>query len=175
MAYDLQALIADEATIRTAVPAGAVVIRLPQGKAMIPVSDQVREVHDIPFLPLTDEGITEVPDGIATMGEAIARAGRVAYVEAEFFGGVGTQACVTWDASRIPSQPLVDVHAINTALRFLGVVIGDHHDEFDALGLGNCRGTDEWLRIAEPDASPNGGPARRSGNSGVSGGPPSVS
>ena len=28
---------------------------------------------------------------------------------------------------------------------------------------------------AEPDASPNGGPAERLGNSGVSGGPPSVS
>ena len=122
MAYDLQALIADEGAIWTAVSAGAVVIRLPQGKAMIPVSDQLREVHDVPFLPLTDGGVTEVPDGIATMGEAIARAGRVAYVEAEFFGVVGTQACVTWDASQIPSPPLVDAHAINTAIRFLGVV-----------------------------------------------------
>jgi hypothetical protein len=28
---------------------------------------------------------------------------------------------------------------------------------------------------AEPDASPNGGPAERLGNSGVGGGPPSVS
>jgi hypothetical protein len=28
---------------------------------------------------------------------------------------------------------------------------------------------------AEPNASPNGGPARRSGNSGATGGPPSVS
>ncbi len=35
-----------------------------------------------------------------------------------------------------------------------------------------------WLRIkpgAEPDASPNGGPAERFGNSDVGGGPPSVS
>jgi hypothetical protein len=150
MAYDLQALIADECVIRTALPAGAVVIRLPQGKAMIPLSDQVREAHDIPFLPLTDEGASELPEVIAVIGEPIARVGRLAYVEAEIFGGVGTQACVTWEASK-PSQPLVDAQAINTALRFLGVMVGDHHDEFDALGLGTCRGTDEWLRMAEQD------------------------
>ena len=175
MAYDLQALIADEAAIRTAVPAGAAVILLPQGKAMIPLSAQVRETHDIPFLPLTDEGVDEVPAAIAALGGAIARAGKVAYVEAEFFGGVGTQACVTWDTARQSSPPFVDNCAINTALRFLGVAVGDNRDEFDALGLGECRGTDEWQQRAEPDASPNGGPAERLGSWGVRGGPPSVS
>jgi hypothetical protein len=174
MAYDIQAFIADEAAIRSAVPEGAAVIRLTQGKAMIPLSDRVREAHDLPFLPLTDEGASEVPDGISAIGEAIARQGKVAYVEAEFFGGVGAQACVTWDAAGQPSQPLVDVHAINTALQFLGVAIGDHHDEFDALGLGRHRATNEWLRTAEPGASQYGGPAERFGSSGVSGGPPSV-
>src|SRR5262245_32348938 len=100
MAYDLQALIADESVISTALPAGAVVIRLPQGKAMIPLSDHLREAHDIPFLPLTDAGASELPEVIAAIGEPIACAGRLAYVEAEFFGGVGTQACVTWEASK---------------------------------------------------------------------------
>lgn len=149
MAYDLQALIAYEATIKAAVPADAVVVRLPQGKAMIPISDQMREIYDIPFLPFTDQGIAEVPGGIAAIGGAIAHAGKVVYVEAEFFGGVGTQACVIWDANGKPSPPLIDVQAINIALRSLGVIVGNHHDEFDALGLGSCRGTDEWLRMAQ--------------------------
>ena len=95
---------------------------------MIPLSDRMREAHDLPFLPLTDEGATAIPDGIAAIAETIARCGKVAYVEAEFFGGVGTQACVIWDAAGRPSQPVVDVHAINTAHQFLGVVIGDHHE-----------------------------------------------
>ncbi len=153
MAYTLQAFIADEPVIRAAVPADARAVRLPQGKAMIPLSDCMREAHDLPFLPLTDEGATAVPDGIAAIAETIARRGKLAYVEAEFFGGVGTQACVTWDAAGQPSQPIIDVHAINTALQFLGVGIGDHHDEFDALGLGRHRATDEWLQMAEPGAS----------------------
>jgi len=74
----------------------------------------------------------------------------VAYVETEFFAGDGTQACVTWDATPRASQPLVDAGAINAALRFLGVNVGDHHDEFDALGLGRHKTTEEWLQTAEP-------------------------
>jgi hypothetical protein len=173
MAYTLQALIADEAAM-AAVPTAAVLVRLPQGKAMIPLSDEIREAHDIPFLPLTDEEAAEVPDGITAIAEAIAKAGRVVYVEAEFFGGGGTQACVTWDSILQASRPLIDASAINTALRFLGVEVGGHHDEFDALGLGRHRATNDWKRMAEPRAAPNGGPATQLGNSGVTDGPPSV-
>src|SRR5690348_10352070 len=136
MAYTLQALIADEGVISAAVPTAAVLVRLPQGKAMIPLCEEMREAHDIPFLPLTDEGAAEVPDGITAIAAPIAKAGRVVYVEAEFFGGDGTQACVTWDSPLQASRPVVDASAINTALQFLGVTVGDHHDEFDALGLG---------------------------------------
>ena len=177
MAYTLQALIADEAVIRTAVPTDAVVVRLPQGKAMIPLSNRMREDHDIPFLPLTDEATAAVavPESIAIIAESVAKAGKVAYVEAEFFGGDGTQACVTWGGTGQGSKPVVNVGAINTALRFLGVQVGDHHDEFDALGLGRHRGTEDWEHLAEPSAAPNGGPATPQRNSGVTEGPPSVS
>jgi hypothetical protein len=175
MAYTLQALIADEAVISAAVPTGAVLVRLPQGKAMIPLCNKMREAHDIPFLPLTDEGTAEVPDGITAIAEAIVKSGRVVYVEAEFFGGDGIQACVTWDSSLQASRPLVDGGAINTALRFLGVEVGGHHDEFDALGLGRHRGTEAWVGMAEPRAAPNGGPPTQLGNSSVTEGPPSVS
>lgn len=34
---------------------------------------------------------------------------------------------------------------ISQALRRLGVVKGDHVDEFDAIGLGRHRDTDDWL------------------------------
>jgi hypothetical protein len=150
MAYTLQALIADETVISMAVPTGAVLVRLPQGKAMIPLCDEMRDAHGIPFLPLTDEGMAEVPDGITAITDAIAKSGRVVYVEAEFFGGDGTQACVTWDSALRASQPLVDANAINSALRFLGVKVGDHHDEFEALGLGRHRDTEDWVGMAEP-------------------------
>lgn len=115
MAYTLQALIADEAVLATAVPTDAVVVRLPQGKAMIPLSETMRERHGIPFLPLTNEGLSPVvPEGVVSIAEAITKAGKVVYVEAEFFGAGRTQACVTWDAVGQASSPLVDGSAIET-------------------------------------------------------------
>jgi hypothetical protein len=149
VAYTLQALIADEAAIKTAAPPDAIVVRLAQGKAMIPISDRMREAHEIPFLPLTDEGAEQVPEGITLIAELIAKTDRTVYVEAEFFGGTGTQAYVAWDREGQASKPVVDASAINAALRFLGVQVGDHHDEFDALGLGLHRATEEWEGMPE--------------------------
>jgi len=116
---------------------------------MVPLSERMRQNHDIPFLPLTDEGVAVVPESIALVVESMAKSGKVAYVEAEFFGGTGTQACVTRDVTGQVSKPVVDDNAINAALKFLGVRIEDHHDEFDALGLGRCRATEDWERLAE--------------------------
>jgi hypothetical protein len=154
MSYVLQSLIGEEAVIRAAVPSGAVVVPLPQGKAMIPLSDHVREARGIPTLPLTDEDETPaaVPESIASIAEAIAKAGKVAYIEAELWGGGGIQACVTWDAAAQASYPLVNIGAINTALRFLGVQTANCRDEFDALQLGRYRETDDWEQLAEPSA-----------------------
>lgn len=99
---------------------------------------------------MTDEGPADVPEGITAIAEVITKVGRVVYIEAEFFGGDGTQACVTWDSNLHVTQPLVDAGAINSALQFLGVEIGDHHDEFDALGLGRYRTSNDWKALAEP-------------------------
>lgn len=145
MAYTLQALIADEAVISSAVPPTAILVQLPQGKAMIPLSDGLREAYDIPFLPLTAEGAEETPDGLTTIAEAIAKAGKVVYVEAEYFGGDGVQASIAWEATLQATRPLVHASAINSALQFLGVKVGDHRDEFDAIGLGKHRDTNDWI------------------------------
>jgi hypothetical protein len=91
-----------------------------------------------------------LPGSIEALGEAVAKEGPVAYVEAEFFGGTGTQACVTWEKGGKASAALIDSSAINTALRFLGVEVGDSYDEFDALRLGLFRRTEEWLEILQP-------------------------
>ena len=116
---------------------------------MIPLTNRVCKTHRIPFLPLTDEGANVVPDGIVQIVGSVAKTGKAAYIEAESFGGNGTQACITWDRAGEASKPLVDGSAINIVLRFLGVVPGDSHDEFDALGLGRFRSTNEWEKLAE--------------------------
>jgi hypothetical protein len=149
MSYELQALVGDESVLRAASPADVTVIPLPQHKALIPLSTIVQDRYGIPFLPFTDEGVDSVTSTVMEFILPFARCGRIVYIEAEFFGGDGTQACIMWDRGGQPSAPLVDNHAINTALRFLGVKVGNHHDEFDALGLGRYRGTDDWEESAK--------------------------
>ena len=145
MAYTLQAIISDEAMLRANCPKFASVIPLPQGKAMIPLCGELLEQSEIPFLPLIDGGRPEFDETLIKFVSPLVGRGKFVYVEAEFFGGDGTQACVTWDDNGKSSSPTVAINAINTALKFLSVRIGDHHDEFDSLGLGKHRGTEDWL------------------------------
>jgi hypothetical protein len=81
----------------------------------------------------------------------------VTYVEAEFFGGEGHQAALVWDhgmrvleviepepEAGAPAPPLRE-GAINQALRRLGVSVATGEvDEFDTVGLGRFRSTEEW-------------------------------
>jgi len=86
----------------------------------------------------------------------------VAYVEAEFWGGEGHQAAAVWDRGvRVleiiepepeagAREPPVRECAINQALRCLGVEVASGEvDEFDSIGLGRFRSTEEWLDAVE--------------------------
>lgn len=141
MAYTLQALIGEETDVRSAAPSGAAVIALSQSKALVPLTKSVREEHGISFLPLTDEGTDDVPESVRAFA---ARGKKIAYVEAEFFGGDGMQAAAVWEEGRLVFGPLVADDAINQALRVIGVAKKESFDEFEALSLGRHRDTDEW-------------------------------
>lgn len=82
---------------------------------------------------------------------------RSAYIEAEFWGGTGTQASVVFEQGRVLSGPEISAHAINSALRQLGVTDGPSitflslpvttgRDPFDMVGLGRHRSVSGWLR-----------------------------
>lgn len=72
-------------------------------------------------------------------------AGRAAYIEAEFFGGTGDQAALFFEAGVAVASPGLNDRAINLALRWLAVEADVGKDEFDTVGLFQCRFTDEWL------------------------------
>ena len=83
--------------------------------------------------------------------------GPVAYVEADYFGGVGEQRAAVWDAGRLSLGPLykgvdeafpAEGSPISQALRYLGVQRGEHYDEFDAVGLLRHRRTEAWIEDA---------------------------
>ena len=89
----------------------------------------------------------------------------VAYVHAMFSGGHGYQAAMAWkNGGSITFGPVftanhpderpnwhyhlvhhhTDLMAINQVLRFLGIQATNNNDEFDTVGLGTHRFTDEW-------------------------------
>jgi hypothetical protein len=148
MAYTLQALIAKQGTFRRDSIEGANVIILDAGFEMVPFTCVFLKAHRLPFLPLADEGTEQLPQALEKICLALSRNGNSAYVEAEYFGGTGTQASVVFRNGRIELGPLVSESAINQAVAALGALKGSSHDEFEALGLGKYRETDGWLSLS---------------------------
>ena len=71
-----------------------------------------------------------------------------AFVGAEYSGGRGTQWGVVFRNGAPVRGPLVDQRLINHALCALGIVVDQALDEFDMVGLGHYRSTDEWISAA---------------------------
>ncbi|MER8010245.1 hypothetical protein [Streptomyces sp. SLBN-31] len=154
MAYELQAVIAGDALLRAAtreVP-GAHVVSLRQGLALMPMTSGV-------FDAVTDGseggalGFWRLPGGFDALLAHWSATGPVAYVEAEYFGGVGEQRAAVWADGALAAGPL-DVPAkrrfsravspISQALQRLGARAHPGEDEFEAVGLDRHRSNDGW-------------------------------
>ena len=104
-----------------------------------------------------DEPVGDVDEvwwGLVARVEDVARAasvaGPVAYVEAEYFGGTGSQAAVVYRHGLVEVGPLSSdgppgrSSPINAVLRHLGVTAPRGQDEFEALALGRHRHVEHW-------------------------------
>jgi hypothetical protein len=118
--YTIQCIIANRKVIEHEQTLGAKIVSLPQDMVLIPFAGTWSESKNIPLLPLTDGKAFELPAAIADLCYLLSKNGKLAYVEAEFFGGDGTQACSLWEK-------------------------GTSFDEFEALNLGRFRETQAWL------------------------------
>jgi hypothetical protein len=136
MSYTLQAIVGVLPDLREALPDN-VVVALEQGVGLIPLTDSLREAHDIPFLAFGEELVT---DGLSSLVRPLKKG---AYLEAEYFGGQGNQASVIWEDGSLVFGPIRAADAINQALRLFGVEKKDCLDEFEALGLGRHRSTEK--------------------------------
>lgn len=145
MAYTLQAVITKSGGFPKELPLSLQIVCLGAGVDMIPLTEEVLESFEIPALPLTDEGEIVLPETLASFCSMLSEHGPIAYIEAEYFGGAGTQANCLFVSGALTTEPLVADNAINRALKFLGVNSEEVCDEFDAVGLGQHRDTDSWL------------------------------
>ncbi|MFE2263172.1 hypothetical protein [Streptomyces griseosporeus] len=155
MAYDLRAVIADGELLRGVVgelPA-ARLASIGQGLSLMPVTDEL-------FGSVTDGGgvgtlgFWGLPGGFETTLAAWSAGGPVAYVEAEYFGGVGEQGAAVWNGGRIVLGPVrvgegepfpAGGSPVSQALRWLGVVASAGEDEFAAVGLDKHRHSEAWI------------------------------
>jgi len=155
MGYDLQAVIAEGEVLR-GVARDLPMARLAsigQGLALMPMTDalfdSVADGSGVGAL-----GFWRLPGGFENSLADWSAGGPVAYVEAEYFGGVGEQRAAVWDGGTVVLGPLhVDEgqpfasagSPISQALRRLGVVAGAGEDEFSAVGLDRHRHDQAWI------------------------------
>jgi hypothetical protein len=143
--YTLQAIIAKSGAITSPDLKRATVVPLQQNFEMLPFTKSLLEENKIAFLPLTDEGLEELPENIESLCKNLSKENQLAYVEAEFFGGDGVQASAVFVNGKLQGVPIISESAINQALKTLGVLKNANIDEFDAIGLNEHRDTNKWV------------------------------
>ena len=143
MSYTLQAIIVEKPAYSVVKELGLRIINLPCELFLIPLTSDYVVSNNIPFLPLTDEA--KVEGNLLELCLNISSEGKAAYVEAEFFGGQGTQGCVLFERGKRIETARVNTAAINYALRWLGMRPSHSQDEFAMAGLNKHRSTEEWL------------------------------
>ncbi|WP_405656257.1 hypothetical protein [Streptomyces sp. RK9] len=154
MGYELHAVIAEGELLRNAARdvAAARLAPLGQGLSLMPMTDALFDaVTD--GGPARPPGFRRLPGGFDALLATWSAAGPVAYVEAEYFGGVGEQRAAVWDGGTLALGPLrvgegrlaAAGSPISQALRRLGVVAGADEDEFAAVGLGRHRDPEAWI------------------------------
>lgn len=146
MAYTLQSIIAKVGVFPWPPLAHLQTVNLRQGVEMVLLATPAQKHYGIPFCPLTDDGTGELPQALAELCGQLSQRGVIAYIEAEIFGGLGAQAHAIFSRGAALGPAVVSPHAINDALRALGISAFGAFDEFDAVGLGQHRHTDEWVK-----------------------------
>ncbi len=69
------------------------------------------------------------------------------YFETEYFGGMGRQVAIVFKDGAIAFGPAKnEIGPINEGLRLLGAKRKASNDEFDSIGLGRYRYTNDWLK-----------------------------
>ncbi|MEV0091941.1 hypothetical protein [Streptomyces sp. NPDC050738] len=154
MSFVLEAVIAGDELLRAAVrevPGGRVA-RLAQGFLLLPLTDEIVDVVTAGS-PERVLGFWRLSGDVENVLARWSVAGPVAYVEAEYFGGVGEQRAAVWAAGALELGPLCvqekehfssEGSPASQALRRLGARSGPGEDEFTAVGLGRHRSTDDW-------------------------------
>jgi len=141
MGHAIQAIIvAPGVPIPDPQPSHLRTVPLPQGFTLLPLTgdlfDELRVLH-----PAEERepcpAFWKFSASLRCFLVNLSRGGAVAYIETDYFGGVGEQAAASWRAGSPVFPPSkAEVGPINEALRSIGAQVERARDEFEALGLG---------------------------------------
>jgi hypothetical protein len=123
------------------------------GLALLPLRDE--ELDSFLPLPLTGlrKGFNYLSDQLLGILTDLSSHDIVMYFETEYFGGIGAQGAVVMLHGRpIYGPRSAELGPINEALTLLGVEVQPPAcDEFDTVGLGRYRSTEDWLAADKND------------------------
>mgnify|MGYP001160707403 CR=1 FL=1 len=113
------------------------------GLSLIPIPYDFDEEERFPFLPLL-ESHSGLGSEILDLCLKLSADTKLAYVEAMYHGGQGTQANQLFMNGQEVTESKTGDSAINEALSWIGVLRAGDQDEFDVVGLGMHRDTNDW-------------------------------
>jgi hypothetical protein len=158
VSYELSALAGPhEVAARAAGLAGGAQVELSQGYGLVLITPAVLDRLGGGAGNTFGNTFWNLSARVEAIARQVSHTGPIAYLEAEMFGGAGTQATVVWLNGEVwrgpattrfgwppPDRASSPHWAFNQALRQLGVTRGAAFDEFDAAGLGRHRHTGDW-------------------------------
>jgi hypothetical protein len=159
--HDVKALIAKSEKLAAQARRfeSAIVCPLVQGFSLLPITDALaREltVYQSGMKVAPTKPLQGLSDGLHALAIEISHDSPVTYITTSYFGGRGTQDALVWSKGRLcfsPATPGYDqswpYSPISQALRVIGVVAEPGIDEFDTVGLGKHRETQQWADSAK--------------------------
>jgi|JI10StandDraft_1071094.scaffolds.fasta_scaffold171202_1 hypothetical protein len=147
MGYYLQAFICRQGDINVLVDnfENAIEVVIGQGLTIVPMTENL-------FNEMNNFSVSKTIDKFELLTEEIEKKiiihtnnKKIAYVEAEYFGGEGGQMAICWENLKRQQFLNFAQDRINQVLKDFGVVAQIGKDEFDTLGFGRYRFTNEWI------------------------------
>lgn len=140
MAHHIHAIIGAAAVVARAAELGltGAPIALDSGFAWVPVPDhEIDHLAETTALPRSpwDERFVHFGSVLPAIIAELSMHSPVAYIETEYFGGVGEQVATAFD-HRVR---ILECGSVNEALRAIGVRAARGRDEWDTLGLSGHR------------------------------------
>jgi hypothetical protein len=129
-------------------------VPLRQGLMLLPMTAALFDEVENTAADADELGFWKLPGGFEGTLLAWSAGGPVAYIEAEYFGGTGTQRAAVWASSALilgpigtrEREPFPEAGSpISQALRALGASADGSVDEFEAVGLDTHRRAYDWV------------------------------